>query len=314
MHGILFIKTSSLGDVVHQMPAMTDARRHYPDARLTWVVEESFAPLARLHPGVDDVIAVSTRRWRSQLVQSSMWGEVSAFRARLRSVDAQKVIDTQGLVRSALIARVATGEHHGYDSSSIREPVASWFYDVKHTVARDQHAVVRNRTLTALSLGYSPDAAIDYGLVKPPKDSNAPYAVLLHGTSRAAKEWREVDWIGTGKWLRGQGLDVLLPWGSEAERVRSERLAAAIPGSRVLARQPLDATAKVIANAALVVGVDTGLLHLAAAYSVPLIAVFLATDPGLTGPVGNGSITVVGGKGTYPSFERVIEAAKRLSV
>lgn len=312
MHGILFVKTSSLGDVVHQMPAMTDARRHLPDARLTWVVEEAFAPLARLHPGVDDVIAVSTRRWRSRLLDPATWREVSAFRGRLRGVGAQTVVDTQGLIRSALIARMAEGERHGYDSSSIREPIASRFYDVTHKVARDQHAVTRNRLLTGLSLGYAPDARMDYGLKKPPSDSAAPYAVLLHGTSRATKEWREVDWIGIGKWLRGQGLDVVLPWGNERERLRCERLAAAIPGSRVLDRQPLDATAKVIANAALVIGVDTGLLHLAAAYGVPLIAVFLATDPGLTGPVGSGSITVIGGKGIYPSFERAIEAAAKL--
>lgn len=312
MHGILFIKTSSLGDVVHHMPAVTDAHRRWPDARMTWVVEEAFAPLARLHPAIGEVIAVSTRRWRSQLLRPETWSEVSAFKARLRSIKADKVVDTQGLIRSALIARSATGERHGYDASSIREPMASWLYDVKHKVAREQHAVVRNRALTGLSLGYSPDAAIDYGLVKPPRNSDAAYAVLLHGTSRAAKEWREVDWIGTGKWLRGQGLDVVLPWGNERERLRCERLAAAIPGSRILERQPLDATAKVIASAALVVGVDTGLLHLAAAYSVPLIAVFLATDPGLTGPVGDGSITVVGGKGVYPSFERVVEAAEML--
>jgi heptosyltransferase-1 len=312
MHGILFIKTSSLGDVVHHMPAVTDARRHRPDARLTWVVEEAFAPLARLHPAIDEVIAVSTRKWRSRLMQPATWSEISAFKTRLQSVNAEKVIDTQGLIRSALIARTASGERHGYDASSIREPIASWFYDVKHKVAREQHAVARNRALTGLSLGYSPDAAIDYGLVKPPKGDAAPYAVLLHGTSRASKEWREVDWIGTGKWLRGQGIGVVLPWGNEAERLRCERLAAAIPGSRILERQPLDATAKVIANAALAVGVDTGLLHLAAAYSLPLVAVFLATDPGLTGPVGNGSITVVGGTGVYPSFERVIEAAEKL--
>ena len=312
MPGILFIKTSSLGDVVHHMPAVTDARRHLPDARLTWVVEEAFAPLARLHPAIDEVIAVSTRRWRSGLLQRGTWNEISAFRARLRAVNADTVIDTQGLIRSALIARAASGERHGYDASSIREPIASWFYDVKHTVARDRHAVARNRALTALSLCYSPADAIDYGLVKPPKTGEAPYAVLLHGTSRAAKEWREVDWIGIGKWLRGQGFDVVLPWGNEAERLRSERLAAAIPQSRILDRQPLDVTAKVIGNAALVVGVDTGLLHLAAAYGVPLIAVFLATDPGLTGPVGNGPITVIGGKGVYPSFEQVIEAAEKL--
>jgi heptosyltransferase I len=312
MRGILFIKTSSLGDVVHQMPAMTDARQHFPEARLTWVVEEAFAPLAKLHPAVDDVIAVSTRRWRSQLLQSSTWQELSAFKARMRVVSAEKVIDTQGLIRSALIARTAQGERHGYDAASIREPIASRFYDVTHKVARDQHAVTRNRLLTGLSLGYSPDAAIDYGLVKPPKDDASRYAVLLHGTSKAAKEWREVDWIGVGKWLHEQGLEILLPWGSERERLRCERLAAAIPGSRILDRQPLDATAKVIANASLVIGVDTGLLHLAAAYSVPLIAVFLATEPGLTGPVGSGPMTVIGGKGLYPSFERAIEAAQKL--
>jgi heptosyltransferase-1 len=179
-------------------------------------------------------------------------------------------------------------------------------------VALGQHAVARNRLLTGLSLGYSPDAAIDYGLIKPVKDGTPPYAVLLHGTSKAVKEWREVDWIGVGKWLRGQGLDVLLPWGSERERVRCERLAAAIPGSCILDRQPLDATAKIISNASLVIGVDTGLLHLAAAYGVPLIAVFLATDPGLTGPAGSGTITVIGGKGMYPSFERAIEAAQKM--
>ena len=312
MTAILFVKTSSLGDVVHQMPAMTDARRHRPDARLMWVVEEAFAPLARLHPAIDEVIPVATRRWRSQVLSPATWREVAAFKAKLRAANADIVIDTQGLIRSGLIARAAGGVRHGYDASSIREPFASRFYDVRHAVARDQHAVARNRQLTALSLGYRIDAAIDYGLVRPPRGNSAPYAVLLHGTSRAAKEWREVDWIGTGKWLRGQGLDVLLPWGNERERLRSARVAAAIPGSRILDRQPLDAMAKVIAGAALVVGVDTGLLHLAAAYGVPLIAVFLATDPGLTGPVGNGPITVLGGNAAYPSFERVIEAAKAL--
>jgi heptosyltransferase I len=314
MPGILIIKTSSLGDVVHQMPAITDARRNRPDARIAWVVEEALAPLAKLHPAVDEVIAVSTRRWRTRFLQSSTWSEISQFRAQMSAVNAEKVVDTQGLIRSAVIARMASGERHGYDASSIREPIASYFYDIRHKVTRDQHAVTRNRLLTGLSLGYSPDAPIDYGLARPPKSTDTPYAILLHGTSRAAKEWREADWIGTGKWLRGQGLDVVLPWGSEAERLRSERLAAAIPGARILERQPLDATAKIIANASLVVGVDTGLLHLAAACGVPLIAVFLATDPGLTGPVGSGSITVIGGKGSYPSFERVIETARKLSL
>lgn len=309
---VLFIKTSSLGDVVHQMPAMTDARLHFPDAKLTWIVEEAFAPLARLHPGIDNVIAVATRRWRSSLLSPSTWRDISAFRARVRAIDASKVVDTQGLLRSALIARMASGERHGYDAKSIREPLASRFYDVTHTVSRELHAVTRNRTLTGLSLGYQPAARIDYGLVKPPSQNAAPYAVLLHGTSRPTKEWRESEWIGIGQWLRRQNIDVVLPWGSERERLRCERLSRAIAQSRVLERQSLDKTAQVIANAALVVGVDTGLLHLAAAYEVPLIAVFLATDPGLTGPVGNGPIAVLGGKGATPAFAQAIAQAEAM--
>ncbi|MBX9711730.1 MAG: lipopolysaccharide heptosyltransferase I [Xanthobacteraceae bacterium] len=310
--GLVFIKTSSLGDVVHQMPAMTDARTHFPDAKLTWIVEELFAPLARLHPAVNEVIPVATRRWRSRLLSPATWREISAFKARVSGIDARKAIDTQGLLRSALIARMARGERHGYDASSIREPLASRFYDVTHTVSRDLHAVTRNRTLTGLSLGYQPDAKIDYGLIKPSAQNAAPYAVLLHGTSRPTKEWRESEWIGVGQWLRRQGIDVVLPWGSERERLRCARLSQAIPQSRVLERQSLDKTAGVIANAALVVGVDTGLLHLAAAYEVPLIAVFLATDPGLTGPVGNGPIVILGGKNATPAFAQVIAQAETM--
>jgi heptosyltransferase-1 len=312
MTGILFIKTSSLGDVVHQMPAITDAARRNPGQRLSWVVEEPFAPLARLHPAIAEVIPVATRRWRSHLLSAATWREIAAFRTKLRAHHFDRVVDTQGLIRSALIARAAHGERHGYDAASIREPFAARFYDVTHAVRRDLHAVTRNRLLTGQALGYQPEAGIDYGLQPLPQDDRAPYAVLFHGTSRAAKEWPEAEWIGIGQALRRRGLEVLLPWGTEQERLRSERLAQAIDGSKILPRQALDITAKVIANAALVVGVDTGLLHLAAAYRVPLVAIFLATDPGLTGPVGAGPLEVVGGKGRTPALPEVLAAADRL--
>jgi len=312
MDSLLFVKTSSLGDVVHNMPAVTEARRRWPDAHIGWIVEEAFAPLARLHPGVNEVIAVATRRWRGRLLSPSTWQDMAAFRTRLRARQYDRVVDTQGLLRSALLAAQARGERHGYDGGSIREPIASWFYDVRHTVSKAQHAVLRNRALAGLALDFIPAAAIDYGLPRRSDPATAPYAVLLHGTSRARKEWRESDWIGLGQALREQGLNVLLPWGSEAERVRSERLAGAIKGSTVLPRRPLDETARVIANAALVVGVDTGLLHLAAAYAVPLIGIFIATDPQLTGPIGPGPIEIVGSNGDYPGFARAVDAAARL--
>lgn len=311
MTRILFVKTTSLGDVVHHMPALADARRFLPDARFSWAVEESFAPLVKLHPLVDEVIPVATRRWRSQLLKAATWGEIATLRRRLRA-HFDIVVDTQGLIRSALLARMAGGVRHGYDTDSIREPLASRLYDVTHTVSRAQHAVARNRKLTALALGYTFDEAIDYGFPRGGAGAGTPYAVLLHATSRVEKEWPEEKWIAIGRGLRARGFGVVLPWGNAAEEERSNRLTAAIEKSVVLPRQSLDATAKVIAEAALVIGVDTGLLHLAAAYAVPLVGIYVATAPGRTGPVGPGRIEVTGGKGTPPSFDEVIAAAEKV--
>src|SRR4029079_9818074 len=150
--GVLFVKTSSLGDVIHHMPAVTEARERCPDRRFTWVVEEAMAPLVRLHPAVDAVIAVAPRRWRRAFWSGSTWREIRQFSAELRERTYDTVVDTQGLVRSALIAKTARGPRHGYDAASIRERAASLFYDVRHNVARSQHAVARNRALTGLAL------------------------------------------------------------------------------------------------------------------------------------------------------------------
>jgi heptosyltransferase-1 len=312
MSDILIIKTSSLGDVVHQMPAIVDAMRACPELRITWLVEETFAPLVRLHPSVADIIAVATRRWRSQLAAGATWREIVRFRAGLRERTFKKAIDTQGLIRSAIMTRLARGERHGYDGRSIREPLASRFYDVRHTVSRDLHAVTRNRMLTGLALGYRPPDEVDYGLIRPPQTDGQSYAVLLHGTSRRSKEWRVEDWIETGRGLQARGLQIVLPWGTDAERLLSERLSQDIAGSRVLPRQSLDLTAQVIGNAALVIGVDTGLMHLAAAYRVPLVGIYVSTDPGLTGPIGSGRMAVLGGRNGPPAARKAIEAAERL--
>ena len=156
MSDILFIKTSSLGDVIHHMPAVTDARRHRPDARIGWVVEEAFAPLVRLHRAVESVIPVASRRWRRAPFSPATWREIGAFKRAMREQTHETVIDAQGLVRSALIARFARGRRHGYDRDSVRERAASWFYDVRHRVDRSLHAITRNRMLTGAVLGYAP--------------------------------------------------------------------------------------------------------------------------------------------------------------
>jgi len=312
MTDILFIKTSSLGDVIHHMPALTDARKALPDAHFAWAVEEAFAPLVRLHPAVNEVIAVAWRRWRKSLVAPATLGEIAGSLRAIRAQRYDAIVDSQGLLRTALLARCARGRRHGYDISSIREPLASLFYDVRHRVSYERHAVERNRTLTGLALGYAPQGAPDFGLDRARfAASGERYAVLLHATARPEKEWPEQNWIALGRALGD--LDLVLPWGSEAERARSQRLAAALPHARVPQRAPLDAVARLIAGAQFVVGVDTGLMHLAAALGVPLVAIFAGSKPGLTGPVGAGPITALGAEEAPPSLGAVVDAVGRLA-
>ncbi len=312
MPDILFIKTSSLGDVIHHMPALTEARRRMPDARFFWLVEEAYAPLVRLHPGVSGVIATASRRWRRRLLAPSTWREIAGFRRVLRERPYDAVIDTQGLLRSALMARLAHGRRHGYDADSIRERAASRLYDVRHAVARDLHAIARNRILTGRALGYAPDGAVDFGLVLDrPATAAEPYGILLNATARPEKEWPEASWIALGRALAARRTALVLPWGTQAERVRSGRIAAAVANAQVPDRQPLDGMARLIAGASFVVGVDTGLLHLAAALGVPLVAIFVGSEPGLTGPMGQGPIAVLDGRHSPPAVADVVAALER---
>jgi heptosyltransferase-1 len=313
MANILFIKTSSLGDVVHHMPALTDARKAHPDATFSWLVEEAFAPLVRLHPAIDTVIPVASRRWRKSLYAPATIAEIRASFRNIRAQRYDEIVDTQGLLRTAILTRAACGMRHGYDASSVREPLASLFYDVRHRVERDMHAVERNRILSGLALGYAPDEAPDFGLdrARIGKDSTSRYGLLLHATARREKQWPNADWIAFAK-LFAQRFELLLPWGTEAERARSEYIAAAVPGARVPDRAPLDQIAKLIAGAQFVVGVDTGLLHLAAALGVPVVAIFAGSKPALTGPMGRGRLSILGDDGKPPSVDAVVEAVESI--
>ncbi len=314
MKDVLFIKTSSLGDVIHHMPALTEARAHLPDVRFSWVVEEAFAPLVALHPAVGEVIPVAARRWRRSLLRPSTWGQMAAFRRSLKGKTFDEIVDSQGLLKSALIARYAQGRRRGYDRKSIKEPAASWLYDIKHAVEWKQHAIARNRALAAEALGYVSGGPPDFGLDRASLAANAskPYGVLLHATAQAGKEWPEENWRMLAAVLGSSDVDLVVPHGNETERERAVRIAHASPHARVPERQPLDQVARLIAGASFVVGVDTGLLHLAAALGVPLVAIFLGSEPGLTGPMGRGTIEVLGAKGAPPSVVEVGDTVKRL--
>ncbi|MCR4297625.1 MAG: lipopolysaccharide heptosyltransferase I [Gallionella sp.] len=308
---ILLIKTSSLGDVVHNFPVVTDIRSHFPDASIDWVVEENFAALPALHHGVREVIPVALRRWRK-----SWWAARDEIHASCRNLRARHydiVLDTQGLLKSALIARCVRTTRCGFAWDSAREPLASLLYHRRFSVAGDQHAVERNRRLAGLALGYQLEGAADYGIrppaiARPAWLAEGVYAVLLHATSRADKLWGEANWIALGRYLHEKNLRCVLPWGSAAEQARSLRLAEAIPDAVVPPRLSLNEAAALLGGAQAAVGVDTGLAHLAAALGVPTVGIYTATDPALTGLCAGRSAVNLGNVNRAPDAAAVLAA------
>ncbi|MGH8772010.1 MAG: lipopolysaccharide heptosyltransferase I [Burkholderiales bacterium] len=309
---ILLVKTSSMGDVIHNLPVVADICRHHPAAQIDWVVEESFADVPALHPGVRKVITVANRRWRKAWFRPQIAREFRGFKAQLQSQRYDCILDTQGLMKSALIVRMAHGRRCGYSASSAREPMSARFYDARFDVSKNLHAVERNRTLASLALGYALSNDTDYGLRAQPLVDGRRYAVLLHATSRSDKEWDASSWAALGQFLNAQEIEVLLPWGSQAERARSEQFKHQLGNAFVPERMPLTKLAGLLAGAEIIVGADTGLTHLAAALGRPTIGIYRGSDPKLTGLYGSKKAINLGTKGNPPSASLVIEAADSL--
>lgn len=313
---VLIVKTSSMGDVIHTFPALEDARRARPDIAFDWCVEEAFAGIVALHPAIGTIHTVAIRRWRRNLFDTKTWREAVALRRALRECRYDLVIDAQGLLKSALVARQARAPIAGFNQSSAREPSATLFYDVTYAVPRDLHAIERTRRLFGLALGYQPDlATLNSGIVPPAgtsADISGKTAFLLHGTSREDKKWPVEDWIATARLLIERGVTPLTTWSNEREKAVADGIAKAVPSTVVLPRSPLADIAAMLGRATLVIGADTGLTHLASAFGLPTVAVFLATEPGLTGPRGPYASTLLAAPGGHVAPAEVMAEAERL--
>ena len=292
---VLVIKTSSMGDVIHTLPALTDAVAAIPGIQFDWVVEEGFAEIPAWHPAVDRVLPVALRRWRKNILQTWRSGEWRAFRQALLFQQYDAVIDAQGLLKSAFLVRYGRGPSYGLDKNSAREPLAARFYDHPVTVAKEQHAVERVRQLFAQSLGYtlpagqqghfslSAEVFEDREGLRPV----SPYVVFLHGTTWPDKHWPEPYWCQLADRLAARGMNIVLPWGNPVERERAERIQQTCKRVTVLPRLRLRQVASVIAGARAVVAVDTGLGHLTAALEVPGVSLYGPTRPLLVGAYGD---------------------------
>jgi heptosyltransferase-1 len=283
---VLIIKTSSLGDLIHTLPAVTDAAKAIPGITFDWVAEENFAEIPSWHPAVNKVIPIAIRRWRKNWKQA----EVSKAVQEIRREKYDAIIDAQGLIKSAIITRFAKGGRYGLDKASCKEPLASLAYQHKINIPRDQHAIERVRQLFAKALGYQHDeTTLDYGLDRNSfkTETDSRYLVFLHGTTWESKLYPEQQWVGLAQLAYREGLKVCLPWGNEEERQRAERCAKQSSNVIVPERMPLTKIAALLAASEGVIGCDTGLTHLSAALNIPGITLYGSTSSELTGTKGN---------------------------
>jgi len=304
---ILIVKTSSMGDVVHTMPAISDIAANVPNVQIDWLVEAPFASLPAMHPAIRTVIPIAWRKWRKKLFAKETRAALGATRAQIKAGQYDLILDMQGLVKSALWAMQARGPRAGYDVASAREPLAALTYAKRAKVDKSLHAVERSRRLAAAHLGYAVDGKAHFNLQAPALNwaPQAPkYAVLIPGASRPEKLWPEASWQHIATTLRACELGIVWLWGSAEEGERARRLAAAAGGEVPPFLSVLDASA-VLAQATICVGLDTGFAHIAAAFGVSTIGIYCDHEPGLVGITGDGYVASVGGRGQVPAVAAV---------
>ena len=299
-----------MGDVIHNLPVVTDLLRAFPDIKIDWVTEAPYAEVVKLHPGVSQALKVHLRWIKKAWWRDAPWLQLERDRQAMVEEDYDAVLDTQGLVKSVMVARWVEGQRYGYSRQSAREPFASRFYDRRFDVPKGEHAVTRNRKLAAAAFGYVMPEQLDYGITANPERPawlpSAPYAVLLHATSRPDKQWPQSHWVALGQQLNKRGFKLVLPWGSDTEKQTSGTIAAQLDDAIVPPAISLTEAATVLAGAVAVVGVDTGLAHLAVALGRPAVGIYVSTSPALTGLFGSANAVNLGaGSKSAPNIPTV---------
>ena len=307
-----------MGDVVHALPLAVDIAHALPAAQVDWLCEEAFAAIPAMSQHVSTVHRVALRRWRRRPFDPAVWRQVRIAKSGLRDTHYDLVLDVQGLAKSAWLARWTGAPVTGFDSSTAREGIAAHFYQHRFEVPRNLHAIERCRRLGAAALGYAITGAPRFGIAlnaEPGSSNSERMAVLLVNASRASKLWPDERWIAVERWLAHQGIASVLFCGSTEERSRSELLAARMQRAEVSPPATLVTIASALATASIVIGLDTGLTHLAAALGRPTVGIFCDYDPalvGLTGDADAGNAVIsVGSAIAAPLASEVIDAAAR---
>jgi heptosyltransferase-1 len=337
---VLLVKLSSLGDVLHNLPIVWDLRKRLPNAQIDWIVEEAYVHL--LEPlkttdtfkGIDHIIPVAFRRWRKNLFSIQTWREFFAMRKLLQASTYDVVLETQGLLKSALVCALAkksnitivaglgnATEHSGY------EPMARLFYTQSVHVPLKCHAIDRSRWVMCSAfdwplLNHNEDLPLFYpndfvtqlppllleGLKKTVQGAPAPYVLCFHATARAAKRWPNERWVELGKVLTNQGYQLIFPWGSPEEMKVSTLIASQIPGAIVPRAFSIEEAYSLVARTALTIGVDTGLTHLSAVLGKPTVEIYCDSPRWKTEGYWSKKIANVGDYQRSPPVDEVVRA------
>ena len=317
---IVIVKLSSIGDVVHTLPAAALLRRALPAASLTWVVERRAAEVLKDSPAIDQVIEIDTRAWRKRLLSRSTMGEVRAQLNHLRKLSGLNgsgnvdiAIDFQGLVKSGLVA-LATGASRriGFETGDLREKASKLLLTEQVTTSTFNHVIEKNLALARAAITRSPTKTVaeerltgnahEFPIAVSPDDERIveaaiggqrPFAIINPGGGWATKLWPLERYSELADWLSSEcGLKSIVTFGPGEETLAQAVASNAVSG----AARPLASTLKqfvaLARRAALFVGGDTGPLHLAAASGTPIVGLYGPTSPGRNGPFDPRDITV----------------------
>jgi heptosyltransferase-1 len=314
---VLIIKLTSMGDLMHAFPALTDAVKHIPDISFDWVVDESFAEVPKWHPAVNQVITTAHRRWKKNLYQAYKNGEFSQFYHQLNASNYDVVIDLQSNLKSAFVSWLRKSDVHGYDKSTCREKPAHWSYQHHYAISLRQHAIERQRALFSKIFNYvSPEPLenfeCDYGVDLSAYELPAlalpeKYVVCVHNASWPTKLWPLSAWRELITRIANQDFSILLPCGSDKEYQRAQEIADGFPDAIALPKMSLNEMAAIMSNAQAAVCSDTGLAHMAAVASTPAITLYAVTDTLLIGTAGKNQLHLVAKKDSASDLEDTVE-------
>tara|TARA_X000001036_G_scaffold400230_1_gene404431 strand:+ start:425 stop:1381 length:957 start_codon:yes stop_codon:yes gene_type:complete len=310
---VLILKLTSMGDLMHALPALTEAEQNIKDISFDWVVDKAFSSVPSWHPAVDKIIQTDHRNWKKQLFSSKSREALNLVKKEINATDYDFVVDMQNNLKSAFLSFLSDHKITGMDASSSREYPAHWAYSNKVKINKSLHAIDRQKELLASSLGYSSTSDINYGISKvkflePVMALPDNYVVFVQNASWPTKQWPIDCWKELVKHFNDCGVNVLLPSGNKEELLRAKEIASVSEKATALEILPLNEVAYIIDNADYCICSDTGLAHLSAVVNTPSLTLYGPTDTNLIGTKGNNQSHSIGHNGDIKniSVEEVI--------